>query len=103
MRLLLTNDLHRDGSKLLWLLEEAPTYDALLVAGDLLDIFSKTDFEDQKSGTLRWRQAILNAGMRVGRAPLDYLTRFEPDRGPHRASLLPLARDLNFGEARSAC
>lgn len=62
MRLLLTSDLHRDGGKLLWLLEEAPECDALLVAGDLLDIFSSTGFEDQKSGTLRWRQAILNTG-----------------------------------------
>ena len=45
--------------------------------------------------------------MRVGRAPLDYLTRFEPDRGPHRASLLPLGLTLNApltrGEVRGIC
>ena len=62
MRLLLTSDLHRDGAKLLWLLEEAPAHDALLVAGDLLDIFSNTSLEDQKTGTLRWRQLVQDAG-----------------------------------------
>jgi len=62
MRLLLTSDLHRDGNKLLWLLDEAPEHDALLVAGDLLDIFSSTAFIDQKSGTTRWREEILNSG-----------------------------------------
>lgn len=61
MRLLLTSDLHRDGKKLLWLLDEAPEHDALLVAGDLLDIFSNTGFTDQKSGTLLWRHGVLNA------------------------------------------
>ncbi len=43
MTLLLTSDLHRDGTKLLWLLDEAPAHDALFVAGDLLDMFSNAD------------------------------------------------------------
>lgn len=47
MRLLLTPDPHRDGKKLLWFLDKAPEHDALLVAGDLLDIFSNTDFKVQ--------------------------------------------------------
>lgn len=62
MKLLLTSDLHRDGKKLLWLLEEAPPHDALLVAGDLLDIFSRTSFAEQKSGALRWRSAVRQSG-----------------------------------------
>jgi len=62
MRLLLTSDLHRNGKKLLWLLDEAPGHDALVVAGDLLDIFSNTGFTDQKSGALRWRDAVLKSG-----------------------------------------
>lgn len=62
MKLLLTSDLHRDGAKLLWLLDEAPAHDALLVAGDLLDIFSNATFEDQTSGALRWKNAILTSG-----------------------------------------
>jgi Icc-related predicted phosphoesterase len=61
MKLLLTADLHRDARKLLWLLEEAPEHDALLVAGDLLDIFSNTGFADQKSGILRWGDGVLHA------------------------------------------
>lgn len=62
MRLLLTSDLHRDGAKLLWLLDGAPQHDALLVAGDLLDIFSNTPISEQKSAALRWRDVVLNSG-----------------------------------------
>jgi len=62
MRLLLTSDLHLDRAKLLWLLEEAPAHDALLVAGDLLDIFSDKGLEEQKTGALRWRAAVINSG-----------------------------------------
>jgi Icc-related predicted phosphoesterase len=62
MKLLLTSDLHRDGTKLLGLLEEAPAHDALLVAGDHLDIFSDTGFTEQKSGALLWREAVRRAG-----------------------------------------
>ena len=62
MRLLLTSDLHRDGAKLLWLLDGAPQHDALLVAGDLLDIFSNTGMSEQTSGALRWRDAVLKSG-----------------------------------------
>jgi Icc-related predicted phosphoesterase len=62
VKLLLTSDLHKDGTKLLWLLEEAPPCDALLVAGDLLDIFSKTSFTEQTAGTLRWREAVIATG-----------------------------------------
>ena len=60
MRLILTSDLHRDGSKLSWLLEVE--LDALLVAGDHLDLFSRTPFEDQISGTLRWMRLIQESG-----------------------------------------
>jgi predicted phosphodiesterase len=62
MRLLLTADLHRDPAKLRWLLEEAPAHDAILVAGDLLDIFSDTGFVEQKSQALIWRQSVLISG-----------------------------------------
>ena len=62
MRLLLTSDLHRDGKKLLWLLDEAPEHDALIIAGDLLDIFSNTSFVEQKSGAIRWKDTFLKTG-----------------------------------------
>ena len=62
MNIILTSDLHRDGAKLLWLLDEAPQHNALLVAGDLLDIFSNTVMSDQTSGALRWRDAYLKSG-----------------------------------------
>lgn len=52
-------DIHRDAVKLRWLLEEAPAHDAVLIAGDLLDIFSDTRFVEQKSEILLWRQAVL--------------------------------------------
>ncbi len=61
MRLLLTSDLHRDGKKLLWLFDHAPEHDALLVAGDLLDIFSSVDFAEQHSGAVRWKEAFLRS------------------------------------------
>lgn len=62
MRLLLTADLHRDGRKLLWLLDNAPKHDALLIAGDHLDIFASATLSDQKAGALRWKDAYLNTG-----------------------------------------
>jgi len=62
MRLLLTSDLHRDGKKLLWLLDEAPEHDSLLVAGGLLDIFSSTGFAEQKSAAIRWKNTYLKTG-----------------------------------------
>ena len=62
MRLLLTSDLHRDSNKLRWLLEEAPPHDALLVAGDLLNISSRTLFEDQVRHTLYWKTLVQKSG-----------------------------------------
>ena len=62
MRLLLTSDLHRDGKRFLGLLDEAPEHDALLISGDLLDIFSNTSFTEQKSGALRWKDTVLKSG-----------------------------------------
>jgi Icc-related predicted phosphoesterase len=59
MRLLLTSDLHLDETKLRWLLESAPAHDALLVAGDLLDIFSSAGFAEQKSRIIRWKSSVL--------------------------------------------
>jgi len=65
MRLLLTSDLHNDKSKLHWLLNDAPPYDGLFIAGDLLDLFSNADVTVQKSGLLHWRQAVINSGKSV--------------------------------------
>jgi len=62
MQLLLTSDLHRDKTRLRWLAQKAPPHDALLVAGDLLNIFSDTGFTEQKSGALLWRQSVLDSG-----------------------------------------
>jgi predicted phosphodiesterase len=62
MRLLLTSDLHRDGVKLSWLLDQAPPYDALLVAGDVLDIFADDGLVRQGADLLRWRQAVISKG-----------------------------------------
>jgi len=59
MRILLTSDLHSDDAKLRWLVEESPTHDVLLVAGDLLDIFSRTGFIGQKSRMIRWKSSVL--------------------------------------------
>lgn len=59
MRILLTSDIHCDKTKLHWFLEEAPGHDALLAAGDFLDIFSKTDFAEQKAELLRWKSSVL--------------------------------------------
>ena len=59
MRLLLTSDLHRDKTKLRWLLDEAPAHDALFVAGDFLDIFSNTGFAEQTAETSRWKSSVL--------------------------------------------
>jgi Icc-related predicted phosphoesterase len=58
MKLLLVSDLHRDGKKLLWLLEEAPSHDALLVAGDHLNIFSNVSFSEQQAGAIRWSNVV---------------------------------------------
>jgi len=62
MNLILTADTHRDGKKLLWLLDDAPNHDGLLVAGDLLDIFSATGFDEQAASARRWRDAVLETG-----------------------------------------
>jgi predicted phosphodiesterase len=43
-------------------LDEAPAHDALLVAGDLLDIFSNSGLAEQSSGALRWREAVIATG-----------------------------------------
>jgi len=59
MRVLLTSDLHGDETKLRWLIESAPAHDALLVAGDLLDIFSNAGFVEQKSRIIRWKSSVL--------------------------------------------
>ncbi|MEI6033613.1 MAG: metallophosphoesterase [Verrucomicrobiae bacterium] len=59
MRILLTADLHRDEAKLRWLIESAPAHDAVLVAGDLLDIFSNAGFMEQKSRIIRWKSSVL--------------------------------------------
>jgi len=44
MRLILTADLHLDGIKFSWLLNEASTHDVILMAGDMLDIFPDAVF-----------------------------------------------------------
>ena len=62
MKLLLTSDLHRDGSKLLWILDDATSHDAVIVAGDMLDIFSNTPPSEQTVGAIRWRNAVLSEG-----------------------------------------
>lgn len=59
MRLLFTSDIHCDKTKLHWFLEDAPKHDALLAAGDFLDIFSKTDFAEQNTRILRWKSSVL--------------------------------------------
>jgi len=59
MRIILTSDIHCDNAKLRWLLEDVPGHDALLVAGDLLDIFSNAGFAEQKAEILRWKSSVL--------------------------------------------
>lgn len=60
MKLLLVSDLHRDGKKLLWILEDAPPHDAVLIAGDMLDIFSNTAMRMQIDGAKRYRDTLLS-------------------------------------------
>ena len=62
MTLLLTSDLHLHSAKLLHLLNEAPAYDAMLVAGDHLNIFAKSGLDQQADEVLRWRNQIIAAG-----------------------------------------
>jgi Icc-related predicted phosphoesterase len=53
MKLLLVAGLHRDAAKVLWLLEEAPKADVLVLGGDLLQIFSNIPAHEQISGVRR--------------------------------------------------
>lgn len=62
MRLLLTSDLHMDGKKFLWLLDSSPECDAVLVAGDILAMFSSQPFASQAESANRWREAIVRTG-----------------------------------------
>jgi Icc-related predicted phosphoesterase len=59
MKLLLTSDLHRDAKKLSWILENAPAHDAVLIAGDMLDIFFNTAMRMQIEGAHLYRDAQL--------------------------------------------
>ena len=61
MTLLLTSDLHLHSAKLLHLLNEAPIYDAMLVAGDHLNIFAESGLDEQSEKVLRWRNQIIAA------------------------------------------
>jgi len=62
MKLLLTSDLHYDDCKLGWILERAETFDAILVAGDFLDIFVPAGNEIQQAAILRWKADLLVTG-----------------------------------------
>ena len=57
MKLLLTADLHCDESKLQFILSS--DVDAVLVAGDLIDLFSSRFYRFQKSRVRRWYQELL--------------------------------------------
>ena len=60
--MLLTYDLHCDNSKLGWILERAGDFDAILVAGDLLDILRPAGCEEQQDEILRWKTDLLATG-----------------------------------------
>jgi Icc-related predicted phosphoesterase len=62
MRLLLTSDLHCDVVKMRWLLNHAPAHDALLVAGDLLNIFSDDGAALQIGEVKQFHRVILESG-----------------------------------------
>lgn len=62
MRILLTSDLHGDSVKLAWLRDNAPKHDALLVAGDHLDIFTNLNAPAQQKRALFWAEEILKSG-----------------------------------------
>jgi Icc-related predicted phosphoesterase len=47
MKLLLIADLHFRGDWFRWLLEQAPNYDLICIAGDLLDMFDKKPTREQ--------------------------------------------------------
>lgn len=54
MALLLVSDLHYDLRKLDWLLEQAHTHDAVVIAGDLLDIASAVPLDAQITVVLEY-------------------------------------------------
>jgi Icc-related predicted phosphoesterase len=47
MKLLLTADLHLRLDLFRWLLEQAPNYDFICIAGDLLEMFDKKSTREQ--------------------------------------------------------
>jgi uncharacterized protein len=47
MKLLLTADLHFRADWFRWLLEQAPNYDLVCIAGDLLDMFDRKSTKEQ--------------------------------------------------------
>lgn len=65
MRVLLTSDLHGDPVKLSWLRDSAPPHDALLVAGDHLDIFSSLNAPAQQKRALSWAAEIVKSGRSI--------------------------------------
>jgi Icc-related predicted phosphoesterase len=54
MKLLLTADFHFRTDWFRWLMEQAPSYDLICIAGDLLDMFSveSTKGQAREVGTL---------------------------------------------------
>jgi Icc-related predicted phosphoesterase len=51
MKLLLTADFHFRTDWFRWLMEQAPSYDLVCVAGDLLDMFSVESTKGQARGS----------------------------------------------------
>jgi len=62
MKLLFVSDLHAQEVKMSWVLEHARAFDAVCVAGDLLDIFSAEPPERQQRRVLSWRDSVLREG-----------------------------------------
>ena len=62
MKLLLLSDLHCDPAKLNWAAEHTPSFDAVVVSGDLLNIFMPASAEWQEGTILEWKARLLASG-----------------------------------------
>ena len=58
MKILITADLHLRNKWFAWLLAQAPYFDLIAIAGDLLDMFSSTPRLDQTRDVSRWLREL---------------------------------------------
>lgn len=62
MKILHCTDFHFEKSWFEWLIQRAPDFDAVVLSGDLLDMFSTTPMVDQASWILLWAKRYARCG-----------------------------------------